>query len=104
MYVSQPMGVGELNSGISNCQPLGSNFLRVSWVMFPVISFVLVEEKWFLRNRRFASLPGWALSHGHKSTGWLSVSNLSKLGSALQQPPGSSGAEAAGPTLQLEQC
>lgn len=61
--------------------------------MFPVTEFALVEEKWFLRNRRFANLPGWALRHGHKSTGWLSVSNLSKPGSTLQHPWGSSEAE-----------
>lgn len=62
---------------------------------------VLAKEKWSPKSRRFAGLPGWSLRLVPKSTGRLSTSNLSELGSILRHPPGFSRAEDAGSDLQL---
>lgn len=68
--------------------------------MYVSCVLILAKEKWSLKSR-FASLPGWSLRLVPKSTGRLSTSNLSELGSILRHPPGFSRAEDAGSDLQL---
>lgn len=69
--------------------------------MCDVSCVLIAKEKWSLKSRRLTSLPGWSLRLVPKSTGRLSTSNLSQLGSILPHPPGFSRAEDAGSDLQL---